>query len=68
LPQFPGATKLPINLVGGSAFDRIHNFAQSIYLTGLLVNERREDHVHVVRHYDDSANVNLYIDIVKATP
>ena len=48
------SSQLAIDFVRGPTFDRIHNPRQRMNLERIVVNERREDHVHMVRHdYDN---------------
>ena len=45
--------------MSGSPLDRIHNFRQRIDFHGLLINQRREDHVNMIRHDYSAAKVEL---------
>jgi hypothetical protein len=46
--------------------DAIHDFGQRINLHGLLVDERREDEVNVIRHHNSDKQVEFNSVVVKA--
>jgi hypothetical protein len=48
-----------VDLVRRSALDRVGYFCQGIDLHGLLVDQRREDHMHMVRHNHNNLDVQL---------
>jgi|SRR5580704_328607 hypothetical protein len=55
-----------VGFVGRGTFDAIHDFGQRINLHGLLVDERREDEVNVIRHHNSDKQVEFNSVVVKA--
>ncbi len=66
LPNASFSSEYFVYPVGRSTLDGIHNFCQRINLHGLPVNQRREDHVNMIRHHNSDTEIEFHPVIVKA--
>src|SRR5271157_738473 len=57
LPNPALAAENLIDLVGRRAFHRVHDLGQGIDFHRLGVYQRREDHMHMIRHHDRDAQI-----------
>src|SRR6267154_3462648 len=62
LPDSPLPAQPLIDLVRGSAFDRTHDLSERTNFHGILVDQGREDEVHMIRH--DNSNTKIKLDSV----
>jgi hypothetical protein len=60
LPDTPISLELAVNQVSRCTFDRSHNRDQRVDLVRLLIDERRENQMHMVRHDDGDVKFVLY--------
>ena len=57
--------QLPIDFVRGSSFDRVHDFTQGIDLASYCIDQRSENHVHVIGHYNNRIDPSYAVVIMQ---
>jgi hypothetical protein len=66
LPNFSRSLQDLIDLMGRGSLDSIHDFTEGPYRRSLLMDQRRENQVNVVRHYNRRLHIDLCTVIVPA--
>jgi hypothetical protein len=67
LPNGPRPIQMSIDQVSGCSFDGLGDACKRNYLGTLRVNQRREDHVHVIRHHHDHVQIHFDEMFMKTT-